>query len=435
MAVREIKSTISLDGEAKFRAALKAAQRELKVTQTALQAETAAFGKNSSSMEANAAKAKNLQKQIQQQKAIVDALTKAVEDSAKAHGENSAATDHWRIKLNQAQRDLNNMINAEAEASTGMTKLGESVTGATAKLGIMQGIGQKIGSTLTTAAKNGIKAIWDLASNAGAAADQINTMATNYNADPKYVQFLQQYTGQMEISANDYFNAQNRVWSNRSNVGAIAAIDASLLTPDMTAVREGVTQEQLFRSLLTAAGANEAFFTSGEGADAFQALFGRNYADLKTLMQLMGNGSFDNAWTAYQEGPRATSAEDLAGAQAFNDASEELANATGALQKKVGSKFATWMTPYVESLTKGVDDISSIVNGNAEQGTGWNAFKHVTGGTVIDSKWGDLYNEDGTLTKAGEAYLNTPAGYTEVTKLKPGEIIFDDEATTPQEAG
>ncbi len=106
---REIKTTLAIDGEKQFKAAMDEAYRGMKVLGSEMKLNTAVFGDNASSMEGLTKKGEILNKQVAQQKDIVKALSKAVEDSAKANGETSKKTDEYRIKLNNAEAALSRM--------------------------------------------------------------------------------------------------------------------------------------------------------------------------------------------------------------------------------------------------------------------------------------------------------------------------------------
>lgn len=106
---RKILTTISIDGAAEFKKSLDAAYNGLKVLGSEMKLNTAIFGDNAKSMEGLTKKGDILSREIAQQKEIVNALSKAVEDSAQAYGESDKKTDAFRIKLNNATASLNKM--------------------------------------------------------------------------------------------------------------------------------------------------------------------------------------------------------------------------------------------------------------------------------------------------------------------------------------
>lgn len=103
---REIKTTLALDGEKQFKASMDDAYRSMKLLGSEMKINTAEFKQSGSSMESLTDKQKTLGAMQDQQKKIIEALTKAVEESAKAYGESDKKTDDYRLKLNNAKASL-----------------------------------------------------------------------------------------------------------------------------------------------------------------------------------------------------------------------------------------------------------------------------------------------------------------------------------------
>lgn len=182
MATRTIATTIALDGEQQFKQALASATREMRVLESEAKALSAAYDGNSNSAAAYAARQQNLRSQIQQQTQIVQALERAVEDSAKTYGEASAQTDGWAIRLNNARTRLSR-LQKELE---GTDREAEELGRDSIKVGrqIQQGIGEgareaedsvndlfetmqrDISSIRTSGVFTAVESIWNMASNA-----------------------------------------------------------------------------------------------------------------------------------------------------------------------------------------------------------------------------------------------------------------------------
>lgn len=109
MAVREIKTSIALDGEQAFKQALADASRNLRVMDADLKAAATEFKVTGDAQQYYTEKSRNLKEQIAQQEQVVDALVNAVRQSAAVYGNNSAKTDEWRIKLSNATAKLMTM--------------------------------------------------------------------------------------------------------------------------------------------------------------------------------------------------------------------------------------------------------------------------------------------------------------------------------------
>lgn len=109
MAVREIKTSIALDGEQAFKQALADASRNLRVMDADLKAAATEFKVTGDAQQYYTEKSRSLKEQIAQQEQVVDALVNAVRQSAAVYGNNSVKTDEWRIKLSNATAKLMTM--------------------------------------------------------------------------------------------------------------------------------------------------------------------------------------------------------------------------------------------------------------------------------------------------------------------------------------
>lgn len=124
MPVREIKTTIALDGEQQFKKALADASREMRVMDSELKAVTAAYRANGDGAEYFANKQRNLKSQIAQQETIIKSLERAVEDAARAYGETSSEVDGYTIKLNNARTKLSQLEKQLSDTDREVEELG-----------------------------------------------------------------------------------------------------------------------------------------------------------------------------------------------------------------------------------------------------------------------------------------------------------------------
>lgn len=171
---REIKTTLAIDGEKQFKAAMDEAYRGMRVLGSEMKLNTAIFGDNASSMEGLTKKGEILSKQISQQKEIVAALSKAVEDSAAAYGESDKRTDAYRIKLNNAEAALSRMegeLGENEEAIKGFSKETDEADKKTGKWReSLVKVGETLGKTVVAGAKAAAVAVGTMAVAAAGAA-------------------------------------------------------------------------------------------------------------------------------------------------------------------------------------------------------------------------------------------------------------------------
>ena len=126
MANGDIRQKIVLEGEREYSAALKEAQRNLKVLRSELKAETAELGKNATEQQKNEVRTRNLQKQIKEQEKVVRTYEKALEEVRARYGDNEEAVAKWEVKLNDARTSLYNLKNSLDDTATSMTKVGSA---------------------------------------------------------------------------------------------------------------------------------------------------------------------------------------------------------------------------------------------------------------------------------------------------------------------
>lgn len=128
MAVREIKTSISLDGEKAFRDAVNDASRAMRVMNAELKAIGAEFGVTGDKQQFLTQKSNNLRQAIAQQEQIVNALSGAVSDSVQKYGDAANQTDGYRIRLANATAALNRMKQELAATDREAEELGRDST-------------------------------------------------------------------------------------------------------------------------------------------------------------------------------------------------------------------------------------------------------------------------------------------------------------------
>ena len=109
MPVREIKTSLALDGEKAFKQAIADASRQLRVMNADLKAVAAEFDLAGDKEQMLTQKSGILKTEISQQEKIVEALNRAVQESAEAFGDSSNKTDGYRIKLSNAKASLSKL--------------------------------------------------------------------------------------------------------------------------------------------------------------------------------------------------------------------------------------------------------------------------------------------------------------------------------------
>ena len=243
MAVREIKTTLSLDGEKEFNRAISEAGRGMRVMASEMKAAAADFDVTGDEMEYLGRKSKSLNGQIEQQEKIIRALEGAVADSAQTYGEASAKTDGYRIKLNNAYAALSGLKKEHEQTDKRMEELGRDSerTGRRLEQGIgeaaddvsrkFDGMVNKLDSDLgSIKAMTSISAVVDVAGTIGGAVkgayDAVTGLVEETAEYNKTMAFLKTNADQAGIS----FQTVKKM-----------AVDVSGITGDMDATIEGLS--------------------------------------------------------------------------------------------------------------------------------------------------------------------------------------------------
>ena len=243
MAVREIKTTLTLDGEKEFNRAISEAGRGMRVMASEMKAAAADFDVTGDEMEYLGRKSKSLNGQIEQQEKIIRALEGAVADSAQTYGEASAKTDGYRIKLNNAYAALSRLKKEHEQTDKRMEELGRDSerTGRRLEQGIgeaaddvsrkFDGMVNKLDSDLgSIKAMTSISAVVDVAGTIGGAVkgayDAVTGLVEETAEYNKTMAFLKTNADQAGIS----FQTVKKM-----------AVDVSGITGDMDATIEGLS--------------------------------------------------------------------------------------------------------------------------------------------------------------------------------------------------
>ena len=123
---REIKTTIALDGEQKFKREIADARKNLANLGTQLTLAAAQFKNDNDAMKLVETRSKTLRDEIAQQENIVKALSGAVKDSSEKYGENSDQVSKWQAEMNRAAAKLENLRHELANNEQGLDKNGKA---------------------------------------------------------------------------------------------------------------------------------------------------------------------------------------------------------------------------------------------------------------------------------------------------------------------
>lgn len=400
MAVREIKTSISLDGEKAFRQAVNDASRAMRVMNAELKAIGAEFGVTGDKQQFLTQKSNNLRQAIAQQEQIVNALSGAVSDSAQKYGDAARQTDVYRIRLANATAALNRMKQELAETDREAEELGRDST----RVGrqIEDGIGDGAREAQESLSDMMRQMQEDIGSIKGSAAFTVTTQIAGGIVDvvdnlSGFVESSRDYRRQMaylEESARnagmDWEDVQNFVFQIASLTGDMdGAAEAmtnllrtSLKGPDLQNAIDLLTGASILwgdtLKIENLAESLQESIATGEATGAYGELLerlGMNLESYKAAMEglseeeraigsltfLSNNGllqtteEFKERNSALIEAQRAQ----LEAQQAWAELAEEL--------EPLSTKITEKTTEYVKALTSGLSTLKLILSDNAEE--------------------------------------------------------------------
>lgn len=121
---------IGLEGEREFKRAITDINREMRVLGSEMKLVASQFDKNDKSASALTARNQVLGKEIEAQKAKIQTLKSALDNSATSFGENDSRTKNWQIQLNNAQATLNGLEGELKENNSALSKFADEADGA-----------------------------------------------------------------------------------------------------------------------------------------------------------------------------------------------------------------------------------------------------------------------------------------------------------------
>lgn len=128
MAVREIKTSIKLDGEKAFEAELRAISQEMRVNRSELRALQSGYDITDDRMGNLTSQARVLRDNMDAQRAVVNALEREYRDAADAYGDTSQQAQGLAIRLNNARTVMNGMTRNAQDLDREIEELGRDST-------------------------------------------------------------------------------------------------------------------------------------------------------------------------------------------------------------------------------------------------------------------------------------------------------------------
>lgn len=379
---RKIATELSLDGERAFKAAIQGINKDMAVLGSEMSVVTAKFGKNADSMEALTSKQTVYNKQIEEQKRRVDVLKAALEDSAKAYGENSDKTKNWQIALNRAEADLARTENSLRDTTKQIDEFGKESTdsgkeveragekakksGDDAQKGEdgwkkfgdrMSKVGEVAGKAIAglgAAAAGAATAVFGMTAKAAYSADEINTLSKQTGLSTETIQKFQFATEQIDVSMDTLTGSMAKLTRNMSSArdGSKTTKEAFeklgvQITDNNGELRDN---EDVFNDAINALGKMK---NETERDALAMKLFGKSAQDLNPLI-LGGADALKTLGKQAEDAGLILGQDSLDNLNAFSDAMDTFkATLSGS-----GSLFAT---AFAGPLAEGVNSVTGYL--------------------------------------------------------------------------
>ena len=374
---KNIKTTISLEGEKQYKSAIDRAKASVKALESELKLAGEQFKANGDAQEYANEKARILKEQIDQQQKAVEAAQKAIKKlTDQGVDKNSRAMSDWRKKLFDAQTAMTRMQNdldatekglgeqadafdeaadAAQDYSDKMDEIGQGVN-FSATITAIDNVSSRIGS-IVTKAYDAAKAIWQLEQGAGSWADYVLTEATKAGMDVETYQAWEYASRFIDTEIDDILGAYDRLNKGMANVSdeRLKELNELLvphLDPNTGAKRDTM---EIFWDIVDAMNTIEDESRRDQIA---MDLFGKSYRDLKPLFNA---GS--EAFKGFVEEGRQLAV-----------VPEESVNQLGALDDAMQKLDAVWNKTKIGLLAEMAPDFEKIANAMSDALTALNEF-------------------------------------------------------------
>ena len=355
----DIGAKISIDGEKQFRQDLQNITQQGKTLAAEMDKVSTAF-KNADDSEKDMGKVtETLNKQIENQRKLVDKLKEAVENSAKKTGENSTETLKWKEKLAKAEKGLDNLEKEARDAAKGVDILGNeekdtaketSIFGDVLKANLASEAIKKGVSFLADAVKDVAKFFVEAVTGAAKYADEMNTLSKQTGISTETLQEYEYAAKLVDVDVNTITGSLRKLTKSMSSAqdgtGEQAEAFAKLGVSITDANGELRDSEDVFNDVIDALGKipNE----TERDALAMEVL-GKSAQDLNPLIEAGADAMNDLRKEAHKVGA-VLDQDTLDTLNEVQDGFDRLGGAWESLKRQLGAKLGAKILPDLEKL-------------------------------------------------------------------------------------
>lgn len=373
----DIKTNIKLSGESEYRKSLSEINTGMKVLKSEMQLTTAQFAENGKSVEALKAKNDVLERSISSQEDKLRLMREQLVKTAQTYGEGSEKTMKLQAAVNGAETELVKMKgelkkNEEAMGESGeaTSSLGDKLQGLTDKLGIKLPQGaqtainglKKVDANLALAATGAAalvtafvkleKAMFNMAKEAAAAADELVTLSQKMGVSTQTLQEFQYAAELVDVDVSTLQGSLTKLTTNmvkaaEGNEATSKAFDDLHVSVTNTdgSLRKA---DDVFLDLIDALGKID---NQTERDAAAMEIFGKSAQDLNPLIKQGSQALKDLAKEANATGYVLDDIS-LNKLTAMDDALVKLDKTQESFRKRMAAEFAPYVTEAIEKVTK-----------------------------------------------------------------------------------
>lgn len=367
MATRDMKMKFALEGEQKYRQAMKDAANAMKVLNSESKLATAQFKQSGDAEKYASQQAEILEKKIAEQEKAVKAAQDALKELAeKGYEANSTQVQRWQVKLNGAQAELAKMqtelasVTAQSgEATTATDELSGSLDHLD-KTSSIEAVANGVGK-ITTGLEAAISKAKDLAKEiasqmkeAAAWADELATTAAMYEMSPEELQRMRYTADLIDTNVETIISSQQKLSKNMlSDSKDVMAAFAQL---GVVTTRYGLGRD--LADIFWETG--DALMKMDEGADKnalAMTIFGKSWRELIPLFTA-GRQKYEETMAAQQ----VVSQENVDKLGALDDAIQNLENRYEVLKETILASLAPAFTTLADSITKLMEQFNAYLD-------------------------------------------------------------------------
>ena len=373
---REIKTRFVLEGEQKFKSAMKEAANSMKVLNSEQKLAKAQFKATGDSQKYAAQQADILKRKIEEQKKAVKAAEDAVKQlTDNGIKENDRAMQQWQTKLNDARTALTNMeselqnLESSSEGAASATdQLGESLGNIDKKLSLdqalsgVQALSNGIASAFS-AAKNMASGVVKELTQAASWADELLTMATMYEMDPEYLQRMRYTSKQIDTDVTTILSAQQRFMRQVGSDSKEVTKDFESLGVHVEKFKYGVwTWEDMADPFWEAGRALMTFSNANERENIAMRLFGRSWHELVPLFK-----AGREEWEKTMAEQDVVTNENVDKLGMLDDAIQDLGSRFEVFKNTILAEISPTLTKLAEQLSGFLKELNGYLNSEEGQ--------------------------------------------------------------------